>query len=118
MKRGRFVNSAVRFSQKGAEGQSVNLDISAQNAAGTATAQITVTIVAAQAVVPFIVAGLSAPFVLRILPLQFLFDFRIRLLPKVREVRGDLDGAVIWREDLDDDGDAASGDAQVALHPV
>jgi hypothetical protein len=59
-----------------------------------------------------IMKSASAPFMLRISALQFLFELRINFTPEDRQVLGNLHRAVIWREHLDADGDAAIGDSE------
>ena len=49
---------------------------------------------------------------LRIFPLQFLLEFRIGFTPENRKVLSDLHRAVIWREHLNTDGNAAAGNPE------
>ena len=51
---------------------------------------------------------------LGILALELLLDLWITLAPEGFQVGGDLDGAMVWREDLDPKGDAAAADGETA----
>ena len=64
-----------------------------------------------------ICAGLP-PFVFGVFAGEFLFELGVAFLPEVRERGGDLDGAPVGGEDLDDEGDFSARDAQVAADAV
>ena len=63
-------------------------------------------------------AELLTPLVLRIFPLQLLFDLRITFLPEGREIIRDLDRAMIRRQHLDPQRHPAGPDRESALHSV
>ena len=58
------------------------------------------------------------PHVLGILALEFLLYFRIALAPEGFQVIGDLDRAMVRREDLDSERNAATADTETARSVV
>lgn len=58
------------------------------------------------------------PLVFRVFALEFQFEFWVGFLPKIAEVAGDLDGAMIGGKDLDGEGTAPGCDAEAAIEAV
>ena len=61
---------------------------------------------------------MSFPLVLRVLALELLFEFRIRLRPKRPQAFCDLDRSLVGREDVERERVPAHGDLDIVVNAV
>jgi hypothetical protein len=54
----------------------------------------------------------------RVFATEFLFDFRVGFFPEGREILCNLNWPVIRRQDVQDDGNAPTANAQGSFNPV